>query len=128
MASAPIATMGSTSLSSTRGITSGGTQIAGIRTTIGLGGTPLKGTGPDLPTDPWWGCNCVDENGDGKCDICGCDLTIVPEGGSCGCDPYCRCPIEDGWPVWMFMIAMAMVYMVYKKREKHRTKTSVMRT
>lgn len=54
--------------------------------------------------------HCIDENGDGFCDICGCDMF-----DGCTCN-HCTCdvPITDGWQEWLFMIALAAAYAVYK--------------
>ena len=53
--------------------------------------------------------NCVDDDDDGVCDVCGDEID------ACHCDP-CRCPISDGWQVWLFMGTLAAAYAVYKKR------------
>ena len=48
------------------------------------------------------------------CTICGHD---VLDGCSCGEEHgYCRCPIDDGWKVWLFMAALAMGYGLLRKQ------------
>lgn len=57
--------------------------------------------------------HCVDGNGDGVCDRCGCamdDCTCEDESG------YCWCPLTDGWQVWLFVGILAAAYALYKKR------------
>lgn len=67
--------------------------------------------------------HCVDGNDDGVCDVC--DHAI----DDCTCEEeygYCRCPLTDGWSVWLFVGILAAAYALYKRRASHRTVMSVM--
>ena len=68
-------------------------------------------------------CGCDwhfdDENDRIYCPICGCWLSYLDIGEhvECHCKDesgYCWCPIGDGWEVWLFMVALAGAYAVYK--------------
>lgn len=55
---------------------------------------------------------CIDEDGDGNCDICGMDIYE--------CDKNtCHCPVEFDWKALLFLTAAAGVYMA-KKTKKSR--------
>ena len=56
---------------------------------------------------------CHDDNGDGVCDRCGCDME------DCTCEEesgYCWCPIDCDWKVWLFMAAIAAAYAASKRK------------
>ena len=131
IASAPVATMGSTSMYSGRGVDSNVSQITGMRTTAPyiIGGvTALKEEGEGGSRGPsvvehgghiWvW----HEELGEYVCSKCGAEEEDYRDyDGPC-------VPLEFDWKVWAFLAGMAIAYMVYKTRESHRTETSVMRT
>ena len=94
----------------------------------GGGGGEGGGDIEDLPN-----CGCYwdydEEAGTWKCTVCNCTITddelMDGDIDHCGCDP-CRCPITDGWQVWLFMGTLAAAYALYKRRASHRTVMSVM--
>ncbi len=121
LAQAPVAAI--SSVNSSRGISSSNvsmtrvqsgiytsaSSISGGVTTYDAGhvhGVSRKTPGHNDDADV---CDCVDENDDGVCDICGDPID------ACECDP-CRCPITDGWQVWLFVGTLAAAYALYKKR------------
>lgn len=63
--------------------------------------------------------NCHWEYIGGKwvCTVCGADAL-----DGCDCDEhgYCRCPIDDGWQVWLFMAALVMGYGLLRKQSRRR--------
>ena len=79
---------------------------------------------PDTPGEveqepPECGCHWVwdDEKGAWVCPICGCEWDGLSESCDCvGESGYCWCPLSDGWPVWLFMLALACAYAGYKSR------------
>lgn len=88
----------------------------------------------DPSGNPDWlpdcGCYWYEEGGIWHC--VNCSYTIDPNDifdgdypDHCDCDP-CRCPITDGWQVWLFMGTLAAAYALYKRRASHRTVMSVM--
>lgn len=126
LAQAPVAAISSvnssrgistTSVSVTRvqsGICTSASSISGGVTTYDTGhhhpGRIRKDGSPEHHGEPGTPCpHCVDEDGDGICDICDEELE------ECTCDP-CRCPITDGWQVWAFMAILAAAYALCKKR------------
>lgn len=51
------------------------------------------------------------------CTVCGHDVL-----DGCHCDEdhgYCRCPIDDGWDVWLFMAMLAMGTILPLRRRAH---------
>ena len=84
-------------------------------------GTPPPPPDPDDPED--WCDQCHDADGDGICDICGCDLTSE-EG--CTCDEeygYCRCPLDFDGIAMLFMAMMAVGYAVIARKRKDESVT-----
>ncbi len=70
-------------------------------------------------------CECPwifdEENGTFTCPICSCEVDVLddidPSGHfHCDCDP-CRCPIGDGWQVWLMMALLAAAYAVRRNRK-----------
>lgn len=61
---------------------------------------------------------CVDANGDFICDVCGHDIY------ECECDS-CRCPIGEGWQVWLFMGILASSYAAHKAYARKKKKNTV---
>lgn len=131
--------IGSTSLSGNRGILTSASDIYGGVTTYDMstGGrnhVPIKAGKYPPSSNPnynkWchyvWIDNPDDEvyGGYWICTECGMELE---DGGKCT-EEHHYVPLADGREVWLFMIAMAVGYGVYKTREKHHTETSVMRT
>ena len=139
-ASAPVATMGSTSSYKTaapamsgvvtvqpvRGIYTAASQVRGgvtTGTTYGRMNGPRRTPGHPDDADECPYCHDDDLPGDpgyGYCDACGCPM----DGCDCATDPYgpgyCWCPIGDGWQVWLFMAMLAAGYgcFVIRRREK----------
>lgn len=99
-------------------------QRFGAKKSGGAGGGDVEG----LPN-----CGCYwyydEENGVWRCTVCDCTITdddlLDGPVENCDCDP-CRCPITDGWQVWLFMGTLAAAYALYKRRASHRTVMSVM--
>ena len=76
----------------------------GRRNTPGVGGIP--------------GCSgCVDADGDGVCDRCGCSIY---DGCDC-CGSHCGCPLDSGWEVVFFMALLAGGYALYCRRSWYST-------
>lgn len=140
LASAPVATMGSVNgrgVSSSTVASTGGAYASvavssprvhsGIYTSASAisGGVTTEDTGhhhphggvrtetPWHPGDPGNPCpNCIDEDGDEICDICG------EETYECTCDP-CHCPLDEEWHVWLFVSLIVALYALIKvKRER----------
>ncbi len=63
--------------------------------------------------------NCHWEYIGGKwvCTVCGADAL-----DGCDCDEhgYCRCPIDDGWQVWLMMAILGMVYGLLRKQSRRK--------
>ena len=86
--------------------------------------------GPGVPEGSCPNCHWVwvdDLYGPGLggyvCEVCGSELNL-------GCDHmeeegYCWCPIGDGWQVWLFMGALVLAYVFYKKRATDSSAASV---
>ena len=144
LASAPVATMGSVngrgvssstvaSISCAYGIASTPRVRSGIYTAASAisGGVTTEETGhhhgsvrrggtPEHPGEPEDPCpHCVDEDGDGICDICDEEME------SCSCEE-CHCPLDEEWHVWLFVSLIAAIYALCKRRASHRTVMSVM--
>ena len=93
----------------------GGVTTLPARTSLkGTKGITPPGSPPDCGCDWQW----VPEQAAFVCTKCKAVYTEddyydgkAPHGGG---DCPCHVPIGDGWPVWLFMIAMAMAYMVFK--------------
>ncbi len=51
------------------------------------------------------------------CTVCGADAL-----DGCDCDEhgYCRCPIDDGWQVWLMMAILGMVYGLLRKQSRRK--------
>lgn len=133
LAQAPVAAI--SSVNSSRGISSSNVSLTRVQSGIYTSASSISGgvttydtghhhpghirrAGEDHPEGEECEC-CVDGDGDGVCDVCGDDMD------SCECDP-CRCPITDGWSVWLFVGTLAAAYALYKRRASHRTVMSVM--
>ena len=67
-------------------------------------------------------CGCHDEDGNGFCDACGCDMKVAWLDGECNCEAesgYCWCPLELNWGAMVFLMLLAVGYGVRAKmREK----------
>lgn len=139
MAQAPVATMGSTSISMSRGIAStseivAAPQVRGIYTSASAiqGGVttydggrhygPRRGPGqPDPSVDPEEGEHNWVQNPDGTytCTICG--ETISEEEFYNEEFPDHCVPLTDGWQVWFFLTILAGAYAIYKARARKKT-------
>ena len=78
-------------------------RISTIRRTPGHKGEPEDDPCP----------YCIDNDDDGYCDRCGCDME------DCTCEEesgYCSCPINDTWDVWLFMATLCATYALVKGR------------
>ena len=131
-AQAPIARMSSTSsmLNSSANYSSSPMPVRGIQTSASFvrGGVtsgstyarmnaPIRrGPGIGIPGNPWWSCDCVDEDGDAICDICECNLNWVEQGGVCDCEDHCWCPLTFDWKIILFFSVLAGAYAVNKVR------------
>ena len=51
------------------------------------------------------------------CTICGSN---VLDGCECDEHGYCRCPIDDGWQVWLFMATLVMGYGLLRKQSRRK--------
>ena len=113
--------------SSNRGINYATSTIQGMRTAassirggmtsaetyaqMGPAHAPRKSPNPSVP-DVCPNCQWVqDANGDWYCAICGAN---VLDGCDCG-DCHCNVPLESGWEVMLFSIALTVVYLMIKK-------------
>lgn len=59
-----------------------------------------------------------DSDGHWYCTVCG-DYAL----DGCDCEDhygYCRCPIDDGWQVWLFMATLVMGYGLLRKQSRRR--------
>lgn len=70
-----------------------------------------------LPPGVCDNCNWEYIGGKWVCTVCGADAL-----DGCDCDEhgYCRCPIDDGWPVWLFMATLVMGYGLLRKQSRRR--------
>lgn len=63
-------------------------------------------------------CHWVWDGTKWVCTVCGHDAL-----DGCTCDEeygYCRCPIDDGWQVWLFMATLVMGYGLLRKQSRRR--------
>ncbi|MEE1069364.1 MAG: hypothetical protein U0K81_02700 [Paludibacteraceae bacterium] len=78
---------------------------------MGPAPAPRKSPNPGV-ADICTGCQWVqDANGDWYCAICGADVLDGCDCGNC----HCNVPLEGGWEVTFFSIALAIGYMIIKK-------------
>ena len=76
-------------------------------------GSPRKS--PTHPDDAEECEECIDANGDGVCDVCGCDMdncTCAEESG------YCWCPLDFDGIAMLYMAMMALGYAVIARKRK----------
>ena len=86
----------------------GGVTSAETYAQMGPSHAPRKSPNPGVP-DVCPNCQWVqDANGDWYCAICG---AYAYDGCECG-DCHCNVPLESGWEVMLFLIALAIGYMV----------------
>lgn len=86
----------------------GGVTSAETYAQMGPAHAPRKSPTPNVP-DLCPNCQWVqDANGDWYCAICGADEL---DGCECG-DCHCNVPLESGWEVMLFLIALAIGYLV----------------
>ena len=89
----------------------GGMTSAETYAQMGPAHAPRKSPNPSVP-DVCPNCQWVqDANGDWYCAICGAN---VLDGCDCG-DCHCNVPLESGWEVMLFSIALTVVYLMIKK-------------
>lgn len=132
LASAPVASMGSvgrsmgtmpafatTAVVQTAAMSSGiytsASAVRGGVTTYDVG----QMTGPRRTGgNPGGGMHNWEDNGDGTftCTICG-ETISEDDFYDENYPPLCT-PIGDGWPVWLFMTALAMAYTIYKASQR----------
>lgn len=63
-------------------------------------------------------CHWVWDGTKWVCTVCGHDAL-----DGCTCDEeygYCRCPIDDGWQVWLFMATLVMGYGLLRKQSRRK--------
>ena len=63
-------------------------------------------------------CHWVWDGTKWVCTVCGHDAL-----DGCTCDEehgYCRCPIDDGWQVWLMMAILGMVYGLLRKQSRRK--------
>ena len=86
----------------------GGITTAETYAQMGPAHAPRKSPNPNVP-DLCPNCQWVqDANGDWYCAICGADVLDGCECGNC----HCNVPLESGWEVMLFLIALAIGYLV----------------
>ena len=89
----------------------GGMTSAETYAQMGPAHAPRKSPNPSVP-DVCPNCQWVqDANGDWYCAICGAN---VLDGCDCG-ECHCNVPLESGWEVMLFSIALTVVYLMIKK-------------
>lgn len=89
----------------------GGMTSAETYAQMGPSHAPRKSPNPGV-ADICTGCQWVqDANGDWYCAICGADVLDGCDCGNC----HCNVPLEGGWEVTFFSIALAIGYMIIKK-------------
>lgn len=89
----------------------GGMTSAETYAQMGPAHAPRKSPNPNVP-ELCPNCQWVqDANGDWYCAICGAN---VLDGCDCG-DCHCNVPLESGWEVMLFSIALTVVYLMIKK-------------
>ena len=125
LAQAPVAAI--SSVNSSRGISSSNVSVTRVQSGIYTSASSISGGVTTYDSGHVHGvsrktpghnddadeCHCIDENDDGVCDICDHDID------DCTCEEeygYCRCPLTDGWQVWLFVGTLAAAYALYKKR------------
>ncbi len=63
-------------------------------------------------------CHWVWDGTKWVCTVCGHDAL---DGCDCADEHgYCRCPIDDGWQVWLFMATLVMGYGLLRKQSRRR--------
>ncbi len=63
-------------------------------------------------------CHWVWDGSKWVCTVCGHDAL---DGCDCADEHgYCRCPIDDGWQVWLFMATLVMGYGLLRKQSRRR--------
>lgn len=92
----------------------GGMTSAETYAQMGPAHAPRKSPNPNVP-ELCPNCQWVqDANGDWYCAICGANVL-----DGCGCGDHCGCsstvPLNGGWEVMLFSIALAVVYLMMKK-------------
>ncbi len=104
---------GSVSLPNVQVITTSASAVNGGVTaseTLARIAAPRRNS-PGTPGVPDCG-QCVDANGDGVCDRCGCDLL---DGCTCAAENgYCWCPLETDISAVLFLALLSAIY-IYKK-------------
>ena len=132
-----VASSGCSTTNRSQGIYTAASMVRGGITTADMyssgdsyGGPRRSGMHIDPSTmDDALGCHCqwVD-NGDGTWTCANCGDTMseddILDGKTCSCGDGCRCPIEDGWRVWLFMAVMATGYADFVRRRRVKSEFS----
>lgn len=119
-ASRPTTTMMAVSSSITTAASSIRGGVTTYNTTRPRGGLRTSG-GSAVPETPGGHeCNCTwvfnEETGLWECSVCGATWEEFDEILT-GHEDGCPClPLSDGWPVWLFLFALACAYAGYKSR------------
>ena len=89
----------------------GGMTAADTYAHMGPAHAPRKSPNPSVP-DICPNCQWVqDADGDWYCTMCG---EYVLDGCNCN-DCHCNVPLEGGWEAMIFLVTLALVYMIVKK-------------
>ena len=89
----------------------GGMTAADTYAHMGPAHAPRKSPNPSVP-DICPNCQWVqDADGDWYCTMCG---EYVLDGCNCN-DCHCNVPLESGWEAMIFLVTLALVYMIVKK-------------
>ena len=92
----------------------GGMTSAETYAQMGPAHAPRKSQKAGLPDGCCPNCQWEYTDGDWRCAICGANVL-----DGCGCVDHCGCsstvPLNGGWEVMLFSIALAVVYLMMKK-------------
>lgn len=88
--------------------------VTSTETYAQMGPAPAPRKSPNLPEGVCPNCQWEYTDGEWHCAICGADLLY-----GCECGDHCGCsstvPLNGGWEVMLFSIALTVVYLMIKK-------------